>query len=72
MPLRCLRGWLRYNIALLIKANLVRRKITEDPLYPLMRGIEAEATGHVLWGCPATKDAWNICGSKIQKKVHQA
>lgn len=66
MPLRCLCGWLVYN-ALLIKANLFRREISEDPLYPL-RGIEAEAeaTGHVLWGCPATKDAWNICGSKIQ------
>lgn len=38
-----------------------------DPLCPLCK-VEAETTRHVLWGCPATKNAWSMCNSKIRKK----
>jgi hypothetical protein len=30
--------------------------------------VEAETTGHVLWGCPAAKAIWSLCGRKIKKR----
>jgi hypothetical protein len=49
------------------KANLFRRKISKDPLFPLC-SVEVETTGHVLWGCAATKAIWSMIGRKIQKR----
>jgi hypothetical protein len=59
--------WRACHNALATKANLFRRKITDDPLCPLC-GAEAETTGHVLWGCPTAKAIWSMCGSKIKKQ----
>lgn len=55
------------NNALATKANLFRRKITEDSFCPLCK-IEAETTGHALWGCPIAKSIRGTCGKKIQKR----
>jgi hypothetical protein len=63
---KCLYGkHVRHNV-LATKANLFRRKVTEDPLY-LVCGLEVETTGHILYECPVTKAIWSMCGSKIQK-----
>jgi hypothetical protein len=59
--------WRACSNALATKANLFRRKITEDPLCP-MCGVQAETTGHILWGCSAAKAIWSECNSKIQKR----
>lgn len=32
-----------------------------------IRGLEAETMGHILWSCPMARDAWSICGRKLQK-----
>jgi len=26
-----------------------------------------ETTGHILWSCLSTRDAWSICGKRLQK-----
>jgi hypothetical protein len=59
--------WRACSNALPTKANLFRRKITEDPLCPMCSG-QTETTGHILWGCPAAKAIWSMCGSRIQKR----
>jgi hypothetical protein len=59
--------WRACSNALATKANLFRRKITEDPLCP-MCGVQAETTGHILWGCSAAKAIWSVCNSKIHKR----
>jgi hypothetical protein len=46
--------WRACSNALATKANLFRRKITEDPLC----GVQAETTGHILWGCSAANQAF--------------
>lgn len=33
----------------------------------LICGVAEETTEHVLWNCPATRDAWSICCWKLQK-----
>jgi hypothetical protein len=59
--------WRACHNALAIKANLFRRKITEDPLYPNCE-VESKTTGHVPWSCPVAQIIWSMCGSKIQKR----
>lgn len=59
--------WRACHNALATKSNLLRQKITKDPLCPLCEA-EEETTNHVLWGCPAAGLIWSMCGSKIQKR----
>lgn len=63
--------WRACHNALATKANLLWRKIKEDPLCPLC-GVEAETTGHLLWGCLAAKAIWSLCNRNIQKKKKDA
>jgi hypothetical protein len=58
--------WRACHDDLATKVDLLSRKLTEDPLCPLC-GVEAETIENVLWGCPAAKATWNMCGKKIQK-----
>jgi hypothetical protein len=48
------------------KANLVKRKVVEDPLYPV-GGADVETTGHVFWKCTVARDTWSLCGRRLQK-----
>ena len=43
--------------ALPMKDNLLRRKITQEELCKDCKGA-SETVGHVLWGCPKAKEAW--------------
>jgi hypothetical protein len=38
----------------------------DDPFYPIC-GVVVETTGHILWSCLSTRDAWSICGKRLQK-----
>jgi len=33
------------------QANLIKRKVVDDPLCPIC-GVVVETTGHILWSCP--------------------
>jgi len=50
--------WRACNEILPTKYNLCRRRIVDDPLYP-MCGTEAESTVHAIWSCEAAKAVWN-------------
>jgi hypothetical protein len=49
-----------------IKANLIKRKVEDDPFCPIC-GIVMETTWHMLWSCPAARDTWSMCGRRLQK-----
>jgi hypothetical protein len=59
--------WRACHSALVTKANLSKRKITEDLLCSLCEA-EAETTGHVLWGCQLQRP-YGVCVVVISKKV---
>jgi hypothetical protein len=48
------------------KANLVKRKVVEDPLCPI-GGADVETTGHNFWKCTVARDTWSMCGRRLQK-----
>jgi ribonuclease HI len=60
--------WKACHDILPTRANLFKRKITEDSRCPIC-GLEAETTLHILWQCPSAMGVWSEGGRKIQKRA---
>ena len=56
--------------ALPTKNNLMRRKITQEELCEECKGAP-ETVGHVLWGCPKVKEAWE-CSKLVLSGTDEA
>ncbi|KAG6653325.1 hypothetical protein CIPAW_05G068400 [Carya illinoinensis] len=52
--------------ALPTRANLKRRKVTEEPACPICLH-STETIEHTLWDCPSTRDVWALSNRKFQK-----
>jgi hypothetical protein len=58
--------WKACHEILPTKGNLQKRKITTDALCPFCVS-EEKTCLHVLWDCPAARDAWEVSLKKFQK-----
>ncbi|XP_059445374.1 uncharacterized protein LOC132177155 [Corylus avellana] len=58
--------WRACHDLLPTRANLVSRRVTEDPRCPIC-GLEEETTLHILWSCESAKDVWSTMGRQFQK-----
>ena len=61
-------AWRECRNALPMKDNLLSRKITQDELCDDCKGA-SESMGHVLWGCPKAKEAWECSKLVLSSSV---
>jgi hypothetical protein len=62
--------WQACNKILRTKENLLKKKITDDPLYSAC-GLEVETVGHALWSYSTARDVWLECNVRIQKSCSE-
>lgn len=48
------------------KANLCKRKVTQENMCPIC-GLEEETSFHIFWDCPSARDIWGATLKKFQK-----